>query len=162
MRACGGLQRWGAADWQRVVAWLACHGHWSDGNLREVCPLVSCVSILAPGRLCSCCREMQGRRGSGRKLRDLSAEKLGRSIQRSGRRHSPRQAVKPLVLHDSGGSVLGYSHVSASDQAVLSSWTALLCCCVWRLTLLACCPACREDAQAALDLYLQHIHFERR
>ncbi|KAI7839350.1 hypothetical protein COHA_006876 [Chlorella ohadii] len=52
---------------------------------------------------------MQGRRGAGRKLRDLSAEKLGRRIQLSGRRHSPR-----------------------------------------------------EDAQAALDLYIQHIHFERR
>lgn len=38
-----------------------------------------------------CCREMQGRRGAGRKLRDLSAEKLGRRIQLSGRRHSPRR-----------------------------------------------------------------------
>lgn len=54
-------------------------------------------------------RELQGRRGAGRKLRQLSAEKLGRDIQRSGRRHSPR-----------------------------------------------------EDAQAAMDLYLQEVHFERR
>lgn len=28
-------------------------------------------------------------------------------------------------------------------------------------SLLGCLP-CREDAQAALDLYIQHIHFERR
>ena len=34
-------------------------------------------------------REMQGRRGAGRKLRDLSAEKLGRTIQPAGQRHSP-------------------------------------------------------------------------
>lgn len=54
-------------------------------------------------------RELQGRGGSGRKLRDLSAEKLGRAIQPSGRRHSPR-----------------------------------------------------EDAQAAMDLYLEHVHFEEQ
>ncbi|KAI3438838.1 hypothetical protein D9Q98_001255 [Chlorella vulgaris] len=53
-------------------------------------------------------RQLQGRRGAGRKLRQLSAEKLGREIQRT-KRHSPR-----------------------------------------------------EDAQAAMDLYLQHVHFEKQ
>ncbi|KAL4430177.1 hypothetical protein ABPG77_004959 [Micractinium sp. CCAP 211/92] len=54
-------------------------------------------------------RELQGRRGSGRKLADLSAERLGRRIQAPGRRHSPR-----------------------------------------------------EDAQAAMDLYLREVHFQER
>ncbi|PSC76736.1 RNA exonuclease 4 [Micractinium conductrix] len=52
--------------------------------------------------------ELQGRRGGGRRLRDLSAERLGRAIQPLGRRHSAR-----------------------------------------------------EDAQAALDLYLQAVHFQQ-
>lgn len=55
------------------------------------------------------CSELQGRRGSGRKLADLSAERLGRRIQAPGRRHSPR-----------------------------------------------------EDAQAAMDLYLREVHFRER
>ncbi|KAL4434133.1 hypothetical protein ABPG75_000574 [Micractinium tetrahymenae] len=54
-------------------------------------------------------RELQGRRGSGRKLADLSAERLGRRIQAPGQRHSPR-----------------------------------------------------EDAQAAMDLYLREVHFQER
>lgn len=54
-------------------------------------------------------RELQGRRGSGRRLADLSAERLGRRIQAPGRRHSPR-----------------------------------------------------EDAQAAMDLYLREVHFQER
>ena len=37
------------------------------------------------------CSELQGRRGGGRRLRDLSAERLGRAIQPLGRRHSARE-----------------------------------------------------------------------
>lgn len=42
-------------------------------------------------------RQLQGRRGAGRRLKRLSAEKLGREIQR-GRRHSPRCAPQGTVL----------------------------------------------------------------
>jgi len=66
--------------------------------------LLPLLPLLSPA-----CRELQGRGGSGRKLRDLSHEKLGRRIQASGRRHSPR-----------------------------------------------------EDAQAALDLYLRYVHFQEQ
>ena len=57
----------------------------------------------AARRLAWQCRELQGRRGAGRKLRQLSAEKLGRDIQRSGRRHSPRRAGLSSVPWCSAG-----------------------------------------------------------
>lgn len=76
-------------------SWPALSLHW-----RVALP---CFVLTALPPAFNACREMQGRRGAGRKLRDLSAEKLGRAIQRSGRRHSPRQAR----LGARAGSVAG-------------------------------------------------------
>lgn len=109
-------------------------------------------------------RELQGRRGSGRKLRDLSAEKLGRTIQHSGRRHSPRFAVGWWAC-----SLLNSRCFGARAVYVVR---------VPSMCPLACIPEAppcsallhpfpptsmsREDAQAAMDLYLRYVHFEER
>lgn len=64
--------------------------------------------------------ELQSRKsaGRGRRLRDLAAEKLGRTIQRSGVRHSPRRA------HDGGGGAAGRAGCSAPawDMASSGRW----------------------------------------
>ena len=105
---------------------------------------------------------MQGRRGAGRKLRDLSAEKLGRRIQRSGQRHSPMCAGWHAGWQGgaAGGAGSAWLEFGLGSGALDARLPAAL------LPSPACTAAaaatCREDAQAALDLYVQHVMLDTR